>query len=62
MRGQAGAFFGDLRCVSEITNEKSAVLREHQMAAVAAEAGQVGDVDGIGDEQRVQFLIHQGLS
>src|SRR6266852_8791853 len=62
MRGQAGALFGDLRRVAEVTDEEGAVLCQHQMAAVAAETGQVGDIDRIGDEQRVQCLVHQDLS
>ena len=49
---QAGTLLGNLLDVAKIADEKGAVSRQDEDAAVAAEARQVGDVDDGADQQR----------
>ena len=59
VRFQAGALVGDLAGVARIADEDGAVAGEDDGAAVAGEAGEIGDVDGVADEQGVHALLGQ---
>src|SRR5262249_3770152 len=54
---QAGALLGELLGEASVADEDRPLAAEGQVAGVAAEAGQVGDVDGVGDEVGVEVLV-----
>src|SRR5262249_8052014 len=51
---QAGALVLDLFAVPAIADEQRLALGENEMARIAAEAGEVGDTDRIGDEKQIE--------
>ncbi len=51
---QARTLLSELLGEPAIADQDGSVARQEQVAALAAEPGQVGDVDGVADQQQVQ--------
>src|SRR5207245_7177214 len=58
---EAGALLGELLGEAHVADEDGAVAAQEEDAAVAAEAGQVSDVDGAADQAAVEALVAEGV-
>ena len=52
--GQAGALLGKLFGEAAVADEQLPLAADDEVAGITGEAGEVGDVDGVGDEQGVE--------
>ena len=60
-RVEAGALLLNLFGVARIADEYRVIASQNEKAAVAREAGQIGDVERLRDEQTVKFLVNENL-
>jgi hypothetical protein len=54
---QARAFLRQLRSEAGIADEQGAIFAQEKVARIAAEIGQVADVDRIADEQAIESFL-----
>ncbi len=60
VRLQTGALLGDLFRKPGIAHQERPLPAEHEIAGFSTEAGQVGDINRIGDEESIQvFFLDQ---
>src|SRR5258708_36995459 len=58
-RLQPGTFLAKLLDEAKIADKKGSLVAEDKIAALAAEAGQVSDIDRVGNEESVDLFLGQ---